>query len=185
MEEIKKLLGDKLKVLRKKRGWSLDEAALITGVSKAMLGQIERGESNPSVGTIWKIANGFKVSFSSLLTPSFQQVRVIKSDSIDVLLEDDGKYRVYPIFTYDPLRQWESFTIELDPGCSYQSDSHGDEVEEYITVTKGAIHLTIQGEEYELREKDAIHFRADTIHHYQNKSAELAVCQLVIHYKEK
>lgn len=56
-----------LKKLRQERGWSLDKAAEKTGVSKAMLGQIERQESSPTIATLWKIASGFQTSFSSFL----------------------------------------------------------------------------------------------------------------------
>ena len=54
-------LGDTLRALRKTRGWSLDQTAAATGVSKAMLGQIERGESSPTVATLWKLAGGLHV----------------------------------------------------------------------------------------------------------------------------
>lgn len=57
-------LSDTLKTLRQARGWSLTQAAEQTGVSKAMLGQIERQESSPTVATLWKIATGFNVPFS-------------------------------------------------------------------------------------------------------------------------
>ena len=58
-----------LRALRTGRAWSLDRAAQETGVSKAMLGQIERGESSPTIATLWKIASGFNTSLSSLIEP--------------------------------------------------------------------------------------------------------------------
>ncbi|STU41010.1 Cro/CI family transcriptional regulator [Klebsiella pneumoniae] len=51
-------LAATLKTLRQQRGWSLSRLAEETGVSKAMLGQIERNESSPTVATLWKIATG-------------------------------------------------------------------------------------------------------------------------------
>ena len=64
MKNLNLIIGNKLKDIRNKRNLSLDEVAKLTGVSKAMLGQIERGQSNPTVSTLWKIATGLKVSFS-------------------------------------------------------------------------------------------------------------------------
>lgn len=55
-----------LKALRQARGWSLSKLAEETGVSKAMLGQIERNESSPTVSTLWKIATGLNVPFRRL-----------------------------------------------------------------------------------------------------------------------
>ena len=62
MQEINLYLATTLKMLRQEKGWSLDKAARETGVSKAMLGQIERGESSPTIATMWKIAKGLQQS---------------------------------------------------------------------------------------------------------------------------
>ena len=51
-------IGKHLKNIRQNRELSLDEAAEMTGVSKPMLGQVERGQSSPTITTLWKIATG-------------------------------------------------------------------------------------------------------------------------------
>lgn len=61
MSELTNFIGERLRSARQERGWSLDKMAEISQVSKAMLGQIERGESNPTVLTLWKIATGFQI----------------------------------------------------------------------------------------------------------------------------
>lgn len=67
MKNINNHISLTLKALRSERGWSLDKTAEKTGVSKAMLGQIERGESSPTIATLWKIASGFNTSFSGMI----------------------------------------------------------------------------------------------------------------------
>ena len=67
MEPMHERIGKKLKSIRTVRALSLDDAAALTGVSKPMLGQIERGQSVPTVTTLWKIATGLKVPLSSFL----------------------------------------------------------------------------------------------------------------------
>ncbi|MEH6823752.1 MAG: helix-turn-helix transcriptional regulator, partial [Motiliproteus sp.] len=69
MQELDQYLAKALKALRKEKGWSLDRTAKETGVSKAMLGQIERGESSPTIATLWKIAGGFNTQISTFLNP--------------------------------------------------------------------------------------------------------------------
>ncbi len=64
--DITQHLATTLKALRLARGWSLSKLAEETGVSKAMLGQIERNESSPTVSTLWKIATGLNVPFRRL-----------------------------------------------------------------------------------------------------------------------
>ncbi|KQN56615.1 helix-turn-helix domain-containing protein [Erwinia sp. Leaf53] len=68
MQALQHHLADTLKRERSQRGWSLTQAADATGVSKAMLGQIERGESSPTIATLWKIATGFNLSFSAFIS---------------------------------------------------------------------------------------------------------------------
>ena len=68
MEEINALFSANLKRLRETRRMSLDEVSRLSGVSKSMLGQIERGEVNPTISTVWKIASGLKVPYSQLLS---------------------------------------------------------------------------------------------------------------------
>ncbi len=63
MEEIQLILAKNLKTIREKEKLSLEKVSQLTGVSKTMIGQIERGESSPTLTTIWKIANGFKSVF--------------------------------------------------------------------------------------------------------------------------
>ena len=67
MTQIDKNIAFNLKRIRKSKNMSLDMLAERTGVSKSMLGQIERGESNPTVSTIGKIVEGLKVPFEQLI----------------------------------------------------------------------------------------------------------------------
>ena len=67
------IIGERLKEIRTNRKLSLDEAARLTEVSKPMLGQIERGQSIPTITTLWKIATGLKVPLSSFLEDRHNQ----------------------------------------------------------------------------------------------------------------
>ena len=65
--EIQALIAENVRALRLARGLTLEEAARLTGVSRSMIAQIERAEVNPTISVLWKIAGGYRVSFSSLL----------------------------------------------------------------------------------------------------------------------
>ncbi|OIU72572.1 helix-turn-helix domain-containing protein [Rossellomorea aquimaris] len=175
-------IGENIRKIRRERGLSLEQMAEETGVSKAMIGQIERGDSNPTVAILWKIANGLKVSFSSLIEKPRHQVSITHYKDVQPVLEDEGNYIVYPIFPFDPFKKWESYRIEMKPGCSYKNDGHPPGVEEYISVISGKIALKIADETYELQEGSSIRFAADSGHQYVNSSAGQAVCHMVIYY---
>ena len=117
-------IGEKLKEIRRRKKLSLDEVSHLTEVSKPMLGQIERGQSVPTITTLWKIATGLKTPLSSFLEERQADYTVISIDKSKVISENDGKMRAYPLFTYDPVRSVEIFFIVFDSGCSHISDKH-------------------------------------------------------------
>ncbi|MCI8478016.1 MAG: helix-turn-helix domain-containing protein [Oscillospiraceae bacterium] len=172
MESIHLRIGEKLKRLRVARTLSLDDAAALTGVSKPMLGQIERGQSIPTVTTLWKIATGFKTPLSSFLDEPQMEYYVARPDEAAVILGDGGKMRAYPLFPYEPVRSVETFYIEFDPDCRHSSDKHNDGVEEHLFVLQGTLRLVLGDRQVEVGEKQAIRFRADIPHAYQNVTGD-------------
>ncbi len=75
---LNNIIAGNLKRLRNERQLSLSKLSDICGVSKVMLGQIERGESNPTINTIWKIAGGLRVPYTSLIDEPIKNDILIK-----------------------------------------------------------------------------------------------------------
>ena len=182
MEAMNLKIGDKLKNLRSALAMSLDDVSALTGVSKPMLGQIERGQSIPTVTTLWKIATGLKKPLSFFLERSQAEYTVVSMEQANVILGDNGKMRAYPLFTYDPVRSVETFYIEFDPACCHFSDKHNDGVEEHIFVLCGALRLVLGDKTVDVSEKQAIRFRADIPHTYQNVSGRECAVYNTIFY---
>lgn len=161
-------IGDKLKEIRTRKKLSLDEVSFLTEVSKPMLGQIERGQSVPTITTLWKIATGLKTPLSSFLEERQVEYTVVGVDGVEAVTEEDGKMRAYPLFAYDPLRNVETFFIEFAPDCYHHSDKHDDGVEEHVFVITGKLQLILNGQEIIIEEKQAVRFYADIPHSYHN-----------------
>ncbi|MFO1445485.1 helix-turn-helix transcriptional regulator [Bacillus sp. Bva_UNVM-123] len=183
MENIQKNIGSNLRNIRKSRGYSLDSTAEITGVSKAMLGQIERGESNPTVTTLWKIASGLKIPFSSLMYEEPSDILLVDLKTISPIVECNGNYRVYPIFPFDPRKKFEIYTVEIEPGCEHTSDKHNEGVEEHLTVmSTGTLEMQIGEQSILIHSKNSIRFLANKMHTYKNNGEKLLTFQLVMYY---
>jgi XRE family transcriptional regulator, regulator of sulfur utilization len=161
---------------------SLDQVAELTGVSKAMLGQIERGESNPTVTTLWKIATGLSLSFSTLLEEKTEKVKIVYPGQSHCISSDKGRYLVYPIFPYDSEKKMEIYTILLRPGAHQASPGHQYDIEEFITVSSGELELEIDGKNYTIPEGASISFVANLPHVYKNPSDKTVKLHLVIYY---
>jgi XRE family transcriptional regulator, regulator of sulfur utilization len=183
MELIQEVIANNLVKMRKKRGLSLDKVAELTGVSKAMLAQIENGKSNPTVTTLWKIANGLQVSFSVFLKETdMPQIEKININQLTPVIDNDGNYLVYSIFPFHPEKKFEIFTVDLKPGFSHISEKHLGE--EYVLIQRGKLTLDIQGVKFVLTTNETIKFNSNTEHIYINSSEELVRFYILIYYPD-
>lgn len=182
MEQINLIIAKNLKTYREEKKLSLERVAELTGVSKTMIGQIERGESSPTITTIWKIANGLKVSFTSLINDPQPDANVILKSEIQILAEDNGKYRVYPYFPFADERRFEVYTVEIDPGGFLSADGHREGTEEFLTVFDGEVIIGVNDVQYKLESGDSMRFKADRPHSYQNKGETLTRLNMTIYY---
>lgn len=185
MHESTKRISIILKKLRKERGWSLDKTALETGVSKAMLGQIEREESSPTIATLWKIASGFNTSFSSFIEAVEDDGSVLhRSGLTQQLHPQDKQIRVSTIFPFDAGVGFEVFVIELLPGCEHLSPPHQEGVIEHIIVAEGIMEVLVDGEWRRLTQGEGLRFHANQPHGYRNVTNQPARIHDVIHYPQ-
>lgn len=184
MENIHEVLARNLKLLREQNKLSLDKTAELTGVSKTMLGQIERGESNPTINTVWKIANGLKVSFTSLINEPQPDTVVVAKSEIQALQEDNGKFRIYPYFPFEDGRRFEVYALEIDKGGYLSADPHREGTEEFVTVFDGELTIRANQEEYTVPSGDSIRFRADRPHAYHNSGEAMTRVSMVIYYPD-
>ncbi len=184
MQELSSKISKTLRALRKQRGWSLDKAAAETGVSKAMLGQIEREESSPTISTLWKIASGFQTSFSSFIEEPLaeHQSFIRRSEKVKSIHPKDDRIKVMTLFPFDADLKFEIFLIELSPGCEHLSPPHAKGVVEHVIAVKGKVEVFIQNRWQKLSLHEGLKFEASKSHGYRNLSREKAQIHDIIHY---
>lgn len=184
MKAISHRVASALKSLREMRGWSLDKTAEATGVSKAMLGQIEREESSPTVATLWKLAKGFDVSFSTFLEespPGFQKP-IYRSKQERHLSSSDRSIQISTIFPFDTQLNCEIFSIELLSHSEHVSKPHQTGVIEQVVVVKGTLEILLSGVWQILRKNEGLRFNADQPHQYRNSTSIKTHFYDIIHY---
>lgn len=182
MDKLNLIIAENLKGLRESRKLSLDNLAKLTGVSKSMLGQIERGEVNPTVSTVWKISNGLKISFTQLMSRPEADIEIIDKSQIEPLIEDEGKFRNYPVFPFDSARRFEMYSLEIDVKGHLQAEAHPQGTQEFITVFSGALTINLNNENFIVTSGNSIRFKADIPHAYTNTGSELCRLSMVIYY---
>lgn len=180
--EILKLIAGNIKTLRARKGLTLEEAAKLTNVSRSMLAQIEKGEVNPTISVLWKIANGYKVSFTSLIEHHKKDAFVIRAKDITPLIEDEGKYVNYPVFPFQENKSFETYRIHIKADGLLNAHPHLAGAEEYITVFSGQVEITAGQETFLLNAGDSIRFMAAVPHSYRNTGSKDAFLSMIIYY---
>ncbi|NQZ31851.1 MAG: helix-turn-helix transcriptional regulator [Oceanospirillaceae bacterium] len=178
-ESLKKVIADNLKAYRSEKGWSLSRTAQETTVSKAMLGQLERQESSPTMATMWKIAKGFDLPLSALIEPGLLHSK--KAGPTPDKLDDIFQYKI--LFPFDPKLGSEMFLLVLPAGKESYSNAHAKGVVEDIVVISGMLDIFIEGQWQSLKAGEVLRFDADQEHAYRNSTAENAVFHNIIHYR--
>ena len=182
MDHLNQNISMNQKRIRLARGYSLDMVAEQTGVSKSMLGQIERGEANPTIAILGKIVSGLRVELTDLVETPEDRVYPVSREWLLPTKEVQDKYKVFNFFPYEKNRNFELYTIEVAPGESYYSGSHGENTREYLIVQSGQLTLKVEGTEYIVEQGDAIRFDTDEEHEYCNCGSGLLQIICIFYY---
>lgn len=181
-------IGANIQRMRKDEGLTLDGLAERSGVSKAMLSQIESDKVNPTVLTIWKIARGLDVDLDAILKGSWEPVRRFSptrsSDVVTLDTADSGPH----VRVFSPLSMAEDLEIYMltfDPGTALVSGPHAPRAEEFITVLRGTVTITAGAKRAELSAGDFITYHCDVEHTIENPSDEPAQIHMVVRFHRK
>jgi transcriptional regulator with XRE-family HTH domain len=169
VEAVTAAVAEHVRALRQARGWSLDELSGRSGVSKGMVVQIEAARTNPSVGTLTRLADAFGVTVGRLLEPAADRtVRVTAASDAPPLWR--GGYGGFGrllagVNEPDFVELWE---WRLSPRDGYESADHAPGTREVLHVLAGELTVTVDGADHLVRAGETIDFRADRAHGYRN-----------------
>ena len=170
-----------VRALRQARGWSLDELSGRSGVSKGMVVQIEAARTNPSVGTLTRIADAFGVTVARLLEPAADRtVKVTSADAAPLLWRGGhgGFGRLLGgLNEPDFVELWEWL---LSPQDRHESPDHAPGTRELLHVLSGTLTVTVDGTRYAVRAGETIDFKGDKPHAYGNDGDEPVRLLMVI-----
>ena len=149
---------------RKARGLSLDAVAKLSGVSRSMVSQIERGESSPTVATLWNLTQALQVDFAGLLegrpTPG---IEVTRAAAAPVMQRAPG-VRIRILSPAETVGQHEVYEIGFGIGSVLTSDPHSPGCREHLTVLEGQVRVRSGEEEDHLGPGDVARYAADRPH---------------------
>lgn len=180
--ELGKIIAVNLKELRTERNLTLGQLAKLSGISKAMLSDMEKGDSNPTINTIWKIANGLKVPYTRLMEGIEKEATVVRKAEPTVQTGESDHYRIYCYFKNTPVRNFELFYVELDAHSSNATIGHSEKAQEYIYIIQGELVLHTELGEHTLQAGDAMVFDSSIAHTYINQQDTLLTFLVINFY---
>jgi transcriptional regulator with XRE-family HTH domain len=184
--DLTPVVGANLRRLRMKRGLSLEKLSRASNVSRAMLGQIELGQSTPTINVLWKIARALGVPFSALISNrAAGRTTVMPAGRAKVLTSHDGSFSSRALFPFDEPRTVEFYELRLAPLSVEKADPHPPGTVENLVVNAGALEVIVGSDRHLLATGDSILFEADVPHQYRNPGDTECVMYLVMTYAEK
>lgn len=184
-EEISGQLSQRVRALRKERGWSLDSLSAACGVSRSMLSQIERGEANPTLAVTVRISQAFGIALGDLVEApiSTSAIEVIRADDRTFHYRSDSECRIRTLSPLQLEKDVEFYEVLLYPEGQLKSAPHFKGTREFLTVEKGKIKLESGDDSTQLGPGDSASYRVDVPHTIVNTGRGDAVLFLVVIYQ--
>lgn len=163
--DIHDRLAASLRGARKARGLSLDAVAKLSGVSRSMVSQIERGESSPTVATLWNLTQALQVDFAGILESKASPTIEIVRAGVAPVIDGRGEgLRIRILSPAETVGEHEVYELEFQTGGTLDSDPHSAGCREHLTVIDGQLRLRSGDEECTLGPGDTARYPADRAH---------------------
>lgn len=181
---IAQTVCDRVRNLRKQRGWTLEQLATASGVSRSMLSQIERGSANPTLAVAYRIAQAFDMSLADLVEAPVGKPRidVIRADDRSHLFRDDEQCSIRTLSPMHLEKDVEFYELRLKTKGVLDSAPHFEGTREFLTIEAGTVRVTSGEQTTELKQGDSAHYPADVPHKIENLEAGESVAFLVVIY---
>ena len=178
-------IGVNVKRQRLEQKMSLDKLAIASGVSKAMLSQIESAKVNPTIATMWKIAHALKVDFNLLLKGKGDKVRkfeINRHEDLTTLDADEEGVHINVLSPISMAEDLELYILTFQPGSILTSSPHYPDAEEFLTVLEGEIEVVAGKKSTILKKNDVSIYQCDINHSIKNLSAKESKVYLVVRF---
>jgi transcriptional regulator with XRE-family HTH domain len=177
-------LCGRVKELRTRRQWTLEQLAKTCGVSRSMLSQIERRQVNPTFSVAYRIAQALGVSLGELVNePPPARIDVVRGEDPKYHFRRDMGHSIRTLYPMHLERDVEFYEVKLQPGGELRSMPHLEGTREFLTVQKGRIRVVSGADSVLLSGGDSARYPADVEHAICNVGRGEALAFLVAVYR--
>ena len=176
-------VGARVKKLRTGQGLTLEALADLSGVSRAMISKLERGEKNPTLVVAAKVAQALRVGFTDLMgvAESRRAVIVIPKSSRMIFRDSETGFERQLLSPAFESRSVEFVRHVIPKGeTSGELPPYKSGTEKFLVVEQGRLRIVIEGHDYVLNAGDSLYFEADTPHRFDNTGKGVCSYYLVV-----
>lgn len=164
-DAILTLLPSRLKAARQAQGLSLDAVAKLSGVSRSMVSQIERGESSPTIATLWNLTSALQVDFAGLLEGAhLPAIEILRAEDVPTIKSSDAGCSIRILSRPEDAGQNEVYDMLFEDGGALKSSPHASGTSEQLTVIEGALTITSGDSSSRIEAGDTARYAADVDH---------------------
>ncbi len=165
-DDILQRLPARLKEARRAQGLSLDAVAKLSGVSRSMVSQIERGESSPTIATLWNLTRALQVDFAGLLdaNPDRHKIELLRAAETPTIDNRGRNCRLRILSPPEEAGRHEVYELSLAEGGALESRPHKTGAREHLTVLDGSITVEAGEQSARLGPGDTARYPADIPH---------------------
>lgn len=179
------MLCERVIALRRENGFTLEQLAAASGVSRSMLSQIERGQANPTLAVTFRIAQAFALTIGELVDDpgAGSNIEVIHHSDPNAVFRSDEQCQVRTLSPLHMEKNTEFYELHIRAAGALESRAHFDGTRELLTIAKGQAKLTSGDTQCALGPGDSARYRADLPHQIANVGKRELVAYLVVTYK--
>ena len=169
-------VGREIQRLRFLNNLTLDQLARKSGVSKSILSQIERDQSNPTLATIWRITKALESSLDDVFFSKEGETffEKLSLNATPEVTSEDGKFRLRILGTLNMVASIQWYEFKAEPGAVLDSKTHGSGSIESVTLCTGNLMIKIDDEKKIISAGETIRYRTDSSHLLKNKGEGIA-----------
>jgi transcriptional regulator with XRE-family HTH domain len=165
-DAILTLLPARLKEARRTQGLSLDAVAKLSGVSRSMVSQIERGESSPTIATLWNLTRALQVDFAGLLDAgnTQTQIEVLRAANVPTIEARGTGCTILILSPPEEAGRHEVYDLRFTKDGVLESQAHAHGAREHLSVIEGTIEITSGESVQRIEAGDTARYAADVPH---------------------
>lgn len=178
-------IGPIVQKYRKQRELTLGQLADISGVSKSMLSQIERGQANPTFAVLWSLTRALGIEFTDLIEGGLEadnneKITVITDANTPEITSADGDCTLRILSPAHMTGELEWYHLEIAPGGALTSNAHAPGTIEHVTVISGSFEITSDDTTQSVKAGETARYAADVPHQILNTGKRAAKGLLVV-----